>query len=182
MKRTCPFLLTVVSMLFLDASIYAVSPRGAFQQASSETAAKSRSEHPAEAQAADRLDHAAPLGNHSDDERKAFAGRVHGPTRAHRVAPSRIPQIPKRGRVTSARLTSLRPQGAGRSADLAKEGLIRSEPRNRSLPGVGVGASRPAAPSLAPARHRGADAVAIGGPPNASRNAAINGTSMKRKP
>lgn len=182
MKRTCLFLLTFVSTLFLEASVYAVPPRGAFQQASSDIAAKSRSEHPPEVQAAGRPEHKAPIKNHPNDEREALAGRVHGPTHPGRSVPSRTPQILKTGPVTSARSTGLRRQRLNTSDDLAREGLIRSGARRHALPAPARTAVRPAMPLLTAVQHRGTNSAAIGGPPNSASSATINGTSMKRKP
>jgi len=182
MNRTCLVVLTIVSSFLANAGAYAAPSSPACQQTSVETAAKSTSEHQRDAQLAGRLDHEALGGRPSNDHREPVADGAHPLAHASRMVPTHTKQVPNNGSSASARLISLHQQGSNGSDDLAKKGLIRIEPYSHALPAPALRAVRPAMPLLNPVRHRDANSAAIGGPPNSARNAAINGTGMKRKP
>lgn len=182
MKRTCLFLLIIVSTFWVNATISAARCSPGSQQTSDETVVKSTTNLPPDARPAGRSDHE--LGGRlSKGRREASAERTRAPAHANRIVSSRTPQIPKRGRVRPAPFSTLRPQGRNRSGELAKEGTIRTNPHGVALSTPPTTPARPTTPLLAPVRHRATNSAVIGGPANQARGAtSISGTGMKRKP
>jgi hypothetical protein len=181
MKRSSRFLLSVVLAFLANATASVARPGPGPRQTSAEMVAKSTTEHPRDARPAARSEHEALGGRPSRDLQKASAGRAHAPAHISRILPAHTKQIPSR-RSRSARSINLHQNGSNFPDNPAKKGLIQSEPYSHALPTPSQRATRLEQALRNPVHHRGADAAAIGGPPNASRNAAINGTSMRRKP
>jgi len=130
---------------------------------------------------------AEPLGSiHPADERGDH-GRAsnmsHPPHRASLTKANRPKPLPK-SRQRSMPRNALHQPGSNKSGGVAKGGLIPSETVHNALPVRAPSVVRPTVPLLNNVRHRSPNPAVVGGSADShSRNtAAINGTSIRRKP
>jgi hypothetical protein len=130
---------------------------------------------------------AEPLGGiHPADERGDH-GRAsnmsHPPHRASLTKTNRPMPLPK-SRQRSMPRNALHQLGSNKSGGVAKGGLIPNETAHTALPVRTPSVARPAVPLPNNVRHRSPNPAVVGGSAYShSRNtAAINGTSIRRKP
>ncbi len=180
MKGTCLLLLTIGCASLMNVRAYAASSNRASQQTSSDRAAKTTSDHSGGDQFAP-VDDGTHGGRLSKVHQGGFADRNRSRTRVSRIGPNRAKPRLNNRRSRSGRFTSFHQQGSNESAAAAKGGSTPNGTLIHASPVRTLSMVRPATPSWNNVRHRDAKSASIGGPPNAARNAAINGTGMRRK-
>ena len=189
MKVTC-FLFLMISCAGLTPGTASADPSGpASQQTSPQSAAKTFSDHPHDA------DHAAPAdggkrqkeGNPSDEQRDrrhpSDENRQRG--RASLTVANHLKQVPNnRKRSIPGNAMKLRQLGSDKSEGAAKGGIIQRVTVHSALPVRPASVIRPTVPLRNNVRHRGANPAVIGGSANSDgRNTgAINGTGVHRRP
>jgi hypothetical protein len=189
MKAPLLILIVIGSATLLHGTGYASSPGSAPERASSTGAAKpvGGTSHDSQhvAMPADRR-------NQSDgrpsEEHRSVRGSVGNHALSHGLSgttrPLRRPN--SHGRSTSENAASPHQPGQVQPARAEKGGLIRPGADNKTLGIPQRAAIRPTTLSLTGARHRGANAAAIGGTAIANsgrtNNSTINGTGMHRRP
>ena len=188
MKTTCLLFLAIGCAALMRGTSYADQSNPASPKSSSESAAKTTSDHPRDAA------HSAPAedgknqndGKPSDERRdpRHASDKNHQGSRASLTSANRPKQASNdRERSTSGNATNLHQPGLSKSGGVAN-GLSQKATVNNVLPVRRPSVTRPIVPSPSNVRHRGANPAVIGGSANSdSRNTgAINGARMNRKP
>ena len=179
--------LALSGAILAHATAYAAAPGPASEQTSAASSAATASGHPGDpgraalAGTAKRSE-----GGKSSDLRRSHGQASltnHSPSRGtmtkpnHQVLNNR--QRTQAGNTMALRQPNLaRPTGAGMGGAMPDRAIYNPKAVRVSS------TARPAAPSINPVRHRGANPPLIAGPMNSNRrnNGAIDGSRMKRKP
>ncbi len=182
----------IICLLFLmigwAALMHGTSSAAQSQQTSTDSAASTASDHPQHAERAAVAGSGKRQKEGNSSDRRSGHRHVsemnHPRSQLGLTAVNRPKLLPNGGkRSVLGSSMNLRQAGSGKHNDAAKSASIQRETINSARPIRPTNVTRPSAPLLNNARHRGANPAVIGGSAISDRNTgAINGSRVHRKP